>query len=45
MQQVAAEKQSDMEGHMKQRYGIEFHCAEKTAAIDIQQCLWNVYGD
>ena len=36
---------SDIEVHMKQRHGIEFLHAEKTAPTDIHQCLLNVYGD
>ena len=43
---MVAEEQSDrMEVCMKQRCVFEFLHAEKMAAIDIQQCLLNVYED
>jgi len=50
MQQMAAEGQSDkmetdMGVKMKQRYITEFLHVEKTAPINIHQCLPNVYGD
>ena len=35
---------SDMGVHLKQRFGIEFLHAEKTAPSDIHQHLMNVYG-
>ena len=47
---MVTEGQSDkltsaMEVHMKQRYLIEFHHAEKIAFTDIHWCLLNIYGD
>jgi len=42
---MAAEEQSDMKVHMKQRCVTEFLRAEKMAPTDIHWCLLNVYGD
>jgi len=36
---------SDMEGHMKRRYGIEFLHAKKITPIDIKQHLLKAYED
>ena len=36
---------SNMEVHVKKRYGTEFLQEEKTAATDIRQCFLNVYED
>ena len=37
--------ESDVEVHMKQRYGIEFLHAEKIESIDIRWYLLNISGD
>jgi hypothetical protein len=45
MQQMSAERQSDMQVHMKQRCVTESLQAEKFAPSDIHQRLLNVYGE
>ena len=45
VQEMAAERQSDMEACMRQRCVIEFLHVEKNSPADIHQCMLSVYGD